>query len=166
MTKKMTDVSKEELFEMVQAGMPVANAAEEVGITTTHAYSLLRRAGIHLNRGERIKDRFTEEERQEIKEQYYTLHMRVIDICRRWGFGSEAPFYSFLRQMDWPPRTHLKEVVEGKVAAMEQAVQMYKDGVKLWKIVHETGVQQPKLHHQIHIRGIPLRQPKKGKGES
>lgn len=98
----------------------------------------------------------------------YNMNVPVNHIFTHYGMNI-ATFYSLLDQYGIPrrrntysnlyntqPRT-LSERAKQKQDSLSKAVAMYTAGEKLYKIVHDTGIQQPALHSYLRRQGIPLR---------
>jgi len=82
----------------------------------------------------------------------------VPEILERYKI-SHSLLYTILMTNDIPTRqVALSKVVEVR---LNHAIKMYQTGLPLWQISQETGIAQPRLHSELHLRNIPLRRPRK-----
>jgi transposase-like protein len=162
---------QEEATEMVKGGLSVAESASELGISETYLYQLLNRAGVKLPgwTGQRVTvlDLIADEVKEELVKVWLAKEMPVSVLLSRYGISYNT-LYRILREQGVDVQAEVQVAEDMRAARMEQAIQMYLDGAKLWQIKAETGIHQPVLHAELHERGIELRRgnwkKRRGKG--
>ena len=147
----MEDSLVEELDRMLDAGLKVAMIAEELEISEGTVRNRMSQRGIKAqgqaepafslnvvemyNEGASIRE-IREKHRISVTQLYNILARHNVPVRKSANAGARQ------RQID-------------------EAIQMYEDGVGIAVIVAETGVSQPTLHQEVHSRGIALRRPRK-----
>lgn len=156
MSVAMDEQDEFDILNMYQQGVSVDTIADEFGYDKKTVYRLLRSKGVLKEKGRySILDKFSEETLNEFTKDYIT-GMKMRDMCEKYDISSPS-VYAVLSQLGIQPRTLNREYLTAKKSQMDQAVQFYIDGWELWRIEVETGVSQPSLHKQLHIRGVKLR---------
>jgi len=151
-----------EIVEMYKAGMPLMDILDETGWQKSRVVEVICDAGLATadefgSYMPRTADLFTEAEKQDFLNCYFNEWLTLREIKERFGLVSNAGVYGLLAQLGRKPRTKKRDYTIGKAMQMDHAVELYKQGRPLWRIVEETGVGQPALHQQLHARGVPLR---------
>lgn len=139
-----------EILAMWDADQSVATIASELGISAQGVRNVLRSGGKDLNRVV-----VTSKEKEAVSA--YVSGVSVPEILQKYGL-TYSKLYTALAHSEVP----LRRTVEapGRKEALERALILYQEGAPLWKIKAETGIAQPTLHSELHIRNIPLRRPR------
>jgi transposase-like protein len=171
MTRKRTadeiaEIQQEGVY-MVQEGLSVAEAAAELGISETYLYQLLNRAGVELPgwRGNKtILSLISDEVKEELVAVWLAKEAPMSVLLNKYGLSYNM-LYRILREQGVDVGGEIQAASDMRQERMEQAIKMYEEGAKLWQIKAETGVHQPVLHRELHMRGTELRRKrKKAKG--
>lgn len=161
-----------EAANMFAASMPSDDIAEELGISVPYLYKLLKAQDIELaaSGGRRsIVEDLDDDVKEEIIRVYQTREVPLSVVLAQYGM-SYNQMYTLLRREGVDIRKFIDHERTTKKHRMDIAVQMYEDGAKLWLIEDETGIRQPEMHKELHIRGVALRRgspslrPKTGVG--
>lgn len=158
---EQTEQLLKEIEQMYEAGIPVADIAEEHNISAAYVYQLLARTGAKVGGGfgDRMLGRLTEREKAGIIQDYIDGEIPVFQILGKYGIR-HTQLYNLLMIAGVPTRATAREPVHIKIK--DAAIEMYKDGYPIKQIVAETGISQPTLHYEVHKRGIPLRNKQGG----
>jgi lambda repressor-like predicted transcriptional regulator len=143
----MDQSREQEIVEMHNGGLGLGAISEELGLSTTAIRNVLQKYGVSTRKIRATKDEDT------IIEQY--LEGGPIPEILTEHTITYGKLYSILARHGVPTRKVLNK--EGRKLALDQAVEMYEKGYKIWKITEETGVHQPTLHQELHRRGVQLR---------
>lgn len=149
----------ETIVMMYQGGISVQSIVNEIeGVTAHDVRRVLKEQGILSGPGRRptIVENIDESTMEALLADYYD-GMPTIQIVDKYRLGRIDRIYMILRELGQPVRTNLPERVLTRKLQMDLAVDMYVAGIQIWKIVEETGIQQPALHAELHKRRIPGR---------
>ena len=162
---KATEVQEQEVVQMADAKLDPLIMADEIGLSLPTIYGIMRKFGYKVAKPGRKStyDRLTPEEMEDIRNRYEDANESVASIMADYGIGGHSVFYALLRKMGIAMRTKTLDVLEVKEMMMDQAVNMYVGGHPLYDIFEDTGIHQPRLHAELHKRGIELRRPRKVK---
>lgn len=150
------------IVDMYQVGMSVASIADELeGVSIRGIREVLQEAGAL---GRDLKSRgWADQVDQATLEAMlsdYDSWMPMNEIAAKYDISSFI-IYDTLRKLGRPARSYSKEAMVDKAERLQLALDYYRQGMPIWQICEETGIQQVKLHHELHTRKIPLRrQPK------
>lgn len=148
----------DELTSMVEAGMTVPQIAEELGKSVGTIKKMLADAGLEAH--SRAKPAFNI---SRILEQYGS-GVSVAQIISEQPGLTYTKFYGILSNEGVPTRKVEQE--HSRARQLDEAVELYIQGLKIFDIVQETGVAQPTLHAELHARGVPLRKARKPNARS
>lgn len=140
-----------EILIMFDSNVDPASIAEELSISVTTVRTTLKAQGRELVRSKRHP-----EETNIVNA--YVLGDPVVQIREKFNI-THTMLYTILARNDVEIRK-ISEA-EGKGNAMDHAVDMYIAGNPIWEIIQQTGVNQPTLHSELHVRGVAFRRPRK-----
>lgn len=138
-----------ELEQMVEAGMSVSAIAEELDKSTGTIRKML--ADLKLDAHSRAEPAFNV---PRILEQYAD-EVSVAQIISENPGLTYTKFYGILADQGVPTRRVLQQ--DARKRQLDEAVELYIQGLKIFDIIRETGVNQPTLHAELHARNVPLR---------
>lgn len=144
---------------MYQGGISVPSIVAEIdGVTARDVRLVLKEQGVLQGPGRRptVVEALDESTIEAMLADYYD-GMRVNAIVDKYRLQRIERLYTILRELGQPVRVNLPERLETRRMQMDSAVDLYKKGLPIWKIVEETGIDQPSLHTELHKRGIPGR---------
>lgn len=146
----------EEIRSMVEGGMSSAAIAEELGVSPGRVSQLLSAMGLSdsVKRKSSVT-RLTEEDVQDAVAMYES-GAPVAAIILKHGLNYNA-FYKMLSTRGIEFRERSESGRETRKQRKDLAVKMYLKGISLAQIEIESGIRQPEIHRELHIRGIPLR---------
>ena len=146
----MDSYKEQEIVRMYQAGLSVVVIAAETEVSITTIRSVIKLHGLE-------KPEKPPAQGDDLVGIDYTTNMPVPELLQKHSITYQK-LYTILDKLNIPLRSHAS--IPSRQAFLDQAVQMYQDGIPLWKIQDETGVHQPTLHAALHTRNIPLRRPR------
>ena len=141
-----------EIVEMHKAGIAVSAIASEMGASVQTIYNVLENQGIEIVKPKRVIDE------EAVIAAYQNTALPIKEVLDEYDIGYTA-LYSILARHEIPTRQVIQE--KGKAHALDTAINMYIEGIALWKIKAETGVHQSTLHQALHERDVPIRRPLK-----
>lgn len=144
----------DEIVQMLKEGFTPNEISEETGWAKGTIRKIRREAGFYGRHIDPLRGLDTDAIVTEYRE-----GERVLDICIKHEINSQK-FYKILALIGEPLRTKDPTYQEARARAMEEAVQMYKDGWYIYDITEETGIGQVSLHKEVKKRDIPLRRPR------
>lgn len=151
-----TDVqTRQEIIALGSADPPARpdDIAAELGISLNTVYRVLREADLVGKILHPERAHLTEEATAKMIERYLA-NEDVGKLLAEYAI-SQASFYRVLRENNIPTRQELSQEVKRR--ALDEAVLMYEQGFKIWKITQVTGVSGHKLNAELHARDIPMR---------
>lgn len=159
---RKTKIDLGELQDMLDAGIPVGDIAEELGVTSARISQLVTQLGLRGKVGRRscLTELFPEDVESIV--QRYISGVSVAELIYEYGLNYNA-FYKLLRQNNVELRSRGKTELQYHQERMDIAVRMYINGARLHTIFSETGIHQPALHRELHRRDVPLRRPNYGR---
>lgn len=146
----VSEDQKTEIIEMLIGKMSVRAIAEETGISEGSVRKVGIEAGVLAQRHEEAHDIAN------IMEMYQD-GTPVAEILATHNL-TYATFYSVLARNNIPTRRVANE--DSRKRQLDEAVELYKQGMRIVEITEETGVTQPTLHLELHKRSVPLRRPR------
>lgn len=158
-SQKEVEALATEAANMYEADMTPDAIAAELGVSVPYMYKLLKEQGIELkgSGGRRsIVDDLDDEAKELIIRVYQTREVSLASVLAEFHL-SYNQMYTLLRKEGVDVREFVDNERDTKKQRMDIAVKMYEDGARLWLIEDETGIRQPELHKELHIRGIVLR---------
>jgi len=156
---KYEESIRQTIVMMYQGGISVQNIVQEVeGVTSRDVRMVLKEMGILSGPGRRptVIESYDESILNEMLIDYYDK-MPMRELMEKYQIRSMDRFYLILRELGQPARQNTPEHMDGRKMRLDHACDLYKQGVPIWKIVEETGVDQPRLHAELHKRKIPTR---------
>lgn len=148
----MEALKEQTIITMASSGFSVKDIANEVEVSESTVRSVLKLHNIELKDA---PPKLNEREQNVIEA--YKGDTPVPQILQQFEF-TYTKLYTLLERTKTPLRK--SHALKARETMIEQAVKMYEEGTPLWKITQETGVAQPKLHAELHLRNIPLRRPR------
>jgi len=140
----------DEIVEWLKQGVPAREVAEEMGWSLGTIYKIRTENNI---RG-RLVDPLQGLDTDQIVEDYRVMKNREVmakhDISHR-------RLFIILELVGEPTKKNHPEHQAAQARAIDEAMQMYKDGELLWVIEADTGLTQPTIHKHLHLRGVELR---------
>lgn len=156
MPSKYTNETRDDILALAEGGVKVAAIADQLHVSATYVYRVLADAQFEYT-GTSVANPggLSNEDIEELLTAY-RANVSTTDIKAQFNL-SPGTLYYILRNAHEPMRS--VTVKSMRAEQVDLAIEMYQDPSRLpiWKIVEETGVQQPVLHAQLHLRGIPLR---------
>jgi transposase-like protein len=156
---KYEESIKQTIVMMYQGGISVNSIVQEIeGVTPRDVRTVLKEQGILSGPGRKpsVVESYDEATINAMLVDYYDkIPMR--ELLEKYHIRSMDRFYVILRELGQPARQNTPEHQDGKRLRLDHACELYKEGVPIWKIVEETGVDQPRLHAELHRRKIPTR---------
>jgi len=162
----MAKIEQDDLQEMyrlyVDEGVSLDELAAEFGYRRVEISKAFREmTGGEVLRGKAsVVEKFDESTLEAIVADY-KLGLRIKEIVAKYNIPTTGTFYSLLNQLGVPVRSQTQSVLEARRRAINEAVQMYKDGYAYWQIRDDTGIHQPELCAELHRRGVPMRYAKR-----
>lgn len=141
---------------MRQEGIAVAEIASELGVSTPAVYKVLKEYQVETpisKADEALADEAVAG---------YLSKERTASLLERLGI-STTKLYKLLRARGIDPQEHKQGRKDKRLEKLEEAVQLYIAGVSIWQISQDTGVNVATLNKELHVRGVPLRRPRKAK---
>ena len=154
MAKITPEVEEEMVDNYVQAGASAAAIALEYGCSPSTVCRILQKRGIPLRGPGPPTTRYNPEEL--IAD--YQSTMPAFDVCRKHGITMNM-LYQVLREFGVPARRVVRK--ENDEPLRQAVIEMYKQGVPVWKIYEETGVYPPKVYRWLREELIPQRNNKR-----
>jgi transposase len=160
---RVTEETREQVAQMHEAGMTVAQIAAELELSLATVYKLHTALGLTPNKktpGEQpdMLETMSPQVAEEFAERYAGGEP-AIRLITDYNI-TYAQMYTLLDMLGMEPRGKSSETKEAKAAALEHALHLYEHtDATIATITTETGVHQPVLHREIRARGIPLRRP-------
>ena len=142
-----------ELMEMHRAGMSTPAISHELDVSPQTVRNVIRTYG---------SDEGTEDSpsRNEVKiVEQYEEGLPIKEILVEHEI-TRPQLYYILEKYSIPTRKAKLEL--GRQRQLDEAIELYKQGMVIRRITEETGVHQPTLHAEIARRGVPLRRPRSG----
>lgn len=160
MGRHLDQVTKAEIADIYsRGGCDVGEICREYEISTARVYEILKELGVPLRGKNSLLARMGDEEIEAFVSDYNS-DMPLREVSVKYKFSSPAVIHAIVKQLGLVPRTWAKERLVGRETMIQSAIQMYIDGAPIWKIVQTTGLDQPSLHHHLHVRGIETRREK------
>jgi transposase len=150
--QRVPQEARDEILVMFRAGASPYSIAEELGLGHQTIYRILREAGAMAIRGDQIYHLSKEERAQLIED--YVRGDNVDEIRLRYKVSLEL-MYRMLSQAGIP-RRHEQYLASRKMA-LEDAIQMYREGAKLVDIKLATRVSASTLMYELRKRDVPMR---------
>jgi transposase len=144
-TESVKTLLYEDLITMVQSGIPVAEAAEELGISTITAYTQLKGSNI-LAGLKAIRDTAVIAA--------YQGGMTLHNIVQHLGV-SQATIYTILRKHDIPRRRKSPRPFTDK--ERQTIIELYQAGESVMGIVAKTQRHLPQIYQILHNADVKLR---------
>lgn len=155
--------TKAEILSLAQSDPPSKPdaIATELGVSLNTVYRVLREANLigALLAPERAH--LSQEATAKLIEEYLS-NADVAELMKQYSL-SQASFYRLLRDNDVPTRSELAQ--EQRRRALDDAISMYRQGIKIWRITQVTGISGYKLNKAIHDRDVPMRRADYGMGK-
>ena len=142
-----------EVLEMFDGGLNPSAIAQELNISEGTVRGVLKAHGRELPGHKRS----TENVDTGAVVEAYNGDVPAREILVTFGL-TYTKLYHILEEAGVPIRKVAR--AEGKKRSMDEAVSLYEDGYPLYAIKEETGIAQPQLHAELHLRGVPLRRPR------
>jgi transposase len=157
----------EEIKSMFVGGMSVSAIAEELEMTPARVSQLLTALGLSDSAKRRSSLSRLDDEQVAEAIQMYLDDRSVVEIILKFHLNYNS-FYRLLREHGIEYRARSSEAKNDRAERMDLAIRMYIKGVPISQVEIETGIRQPMLHRELHLRGVPLRghpfRRKKGAG--
>lgn len=144
-----------EIVEMIKQGYTLTEISEEVGWATGTISKIRREAGF---RG-RIVDPLAHVDSDGLIEDYRKGEMTNLELAKKYQIRTQQ-IYKILSLYGEPVKRKDPTYQEARKLQLDDAVLMYEKGYLIWEITRETGVDQPTLHKELHLREVPLRRPR------
>lgn len=135
--------------------------ATELGVSLNTVYRVLREADLIGSILSPERAHLSEEAAAKMIEEYLG-NGDVGELMKKYSL-SQASFYRVLRDNNVPTRNELAQ--EQRRRALDDAISMYQQGIKIWRITQVTGISGYKLNKAIHDRDIPMRRADYGMGK-
>lgn len=155
MGRQLTDSERKEVLNLTEDGISVADIAEHMSVSTNTIYGILRKSKVSTKRAATLVD--TVDQPQLIQDYNDLYPLRVIAEKHQI---STSQIYYILRTNNIPARSKSGLMTEIRAGRLDTAIRMYQDGFYIHEITAETGIHQPTLHQELHMRKVPLRRPR------
>jgi len=154
----MSDI-KMDIVRMHKAGIPPETIADELGVPNASVLAVLLRAGVDEKAlfGEGAREMGPEGRRGIVA--LYVGRQPVGTIARRYGV-KPLVIYEILSEEGVPVQRYRAKEALARLRRDADVVQLYLDGMLVWKIVIQTGMSQDRLHKTLEKYNVPLRAPK------
>jgi len=160
----MSDI-KADIVRMHEAGIPPETIADELGVPNASVLAVLLRAGVDETKlfGEGTREMGPEVRRGIVA--LYVGRQPVGTIAQRYGV-KPLVIYEILSEEGVPVQRYRAKEALARLRRDADVVQLYLDGMLVWKIVNQTGMCQDLIHKTLGKYNVPLRQPKVGYHQS
>lgn len=155
--------TKAEILSLAQADPPSKPdvIATELGVSLNTVYRVLREANLIGAILSPERAHLSVEATAKMIERYLA-NEDVATLLQEYSL-SQATFYRLLRDNNVPTRGELAQ--EQRRRALDDAINMYRQGIKIWRITQVTGISGYKLNKAIHDRDVPMRRADYGMGK-
>jgi len=160
----MSDI-KADIVRMHEAGIPPETIADELGVPNASVLAVLLRAGVDEKAlfGEGTREMGPEARRGIVA--LYVGRQPVGTIAKRYGV-KPLVIYEILSEEGVPVQRYRAKEALARLRRDADVVQLYLDGMLVWKIVIQTGMCQDTIHRTLGKYNVPLRAPKVGYHQS
>lgn len=152
-------INVEELRAMVEGGMSVTAIAQELNVSTGYISKLIAQLKLGKAMRRSALSRLSDEEREEAVKMYLD-GAPVQAILHEFNLNYNA-FYKLLSEENVEMRQRSESAKADRKLRMDHAVALYEEGLPLWQIERDTGLRQPQIHRELHLRGVPLRRQRR-----
>lgn len=156
----VTDGTRTTVVEMAMKGATPEIISGETGISVAVVYRILKEEGL---KAARKPHGIGKEESDAMCKKYAETQTPVSALLIEYGVTHQQ-LYVALAERSIPTRAWVAgdSVVRNGDVRKDRAVELYRQGVPIWKIEMDTGMRGPDIYKVLHVRGIALR----GKGVS
>ena len=156
---RITDEMAAEIVDMYQKGVTTNDIATEMGVGIHTVWKVLRKADPErrVSTKQSLLDRFDVATLAAFMDDYYKKGLSLSDLVSKYDLSGHGSIYVILNASGNTPRQVTTEALVGRKLQIDHAVKLYEEGMKIWRIVEETGIDQPTLHHELHRRGVKMR---------
>lgn len=156
---KYEESIRETIVMMYQGGISVKSIVEEIeGVNAHDVRKVLREHGVLSGPGRRptIVEEMDESTMEAMLTDYYN-DMPMYELVDKYNLGRIDRVYMILRELGQTPRSYIPERMISKKAALDRAMELYAQGMPLWQIEEETGINSTRISDERHRRKLPGR---------